>query len=111
MGQAKKEMMRREELHLQATEIAVDAGVLRRCEWHEDVVLDTGGDPSDAYRLGNARFSRGEAGDFRSRREQGYPPNKASKKRPVRCSNRRGTTWAFTGDASPAPTLDSLIWS
>ena len=28
-----------------------------------------GGDPSDAYRLGNARFSRGEAGDFRSRWE------------------------------------------
>ena len=65
MGQAKKEMMRQEELLLAATDSAVEAGVLQRCPYHEDSVWDTGGDRSDAYRLGNARFT----GDARSRRE------------------------------------------
>ena len=69
MGQAKKEMMRQEELLYEAADIAVEAGVLRRCKYHPDIVWDNHGDRSDAYKLGNARFSRGEVGDFRSRRE------------------------------------------
>ena len=69
MGQAKKEMMRLEEIPFDAIEIAIEAEVLKRCRFHEDTVLDIGGDPTDAYRLGNAKFSAGEAGDFGSRRE------------------------------------------
>ncbi len=69
MGLAKKEMMRQEQARLVATEIAIEAEVLRRCEYHDDTVLDDGGDPVDAYRLGNAKFSSGETGIFESRRE------------------------------------------
>jgi hypothetical protein len=54
-----------------AISIAVSAGLLRRCEWHPEIVLQ--GDRTrieDAYRWGNAKFSRGGlAGIFESRRE------------------------------------------
>lgn len=54
-----------------AGHIAVEAKVLRVCELHPDVFFDGGSlDFSDAYRLGNDRFSRGELTDiFESRRE------------------------------------------
>jgi hypothetical protein len=51
--------------------IAVSVGLLRRCEWCEETVLE--GDRTrqeDAYRAGNWRFSRGAFdGVFDSRRE------------------------------------------
>jgi hypothetical protein len=50
--------------------VAVSAG-LRRCEWHPDIVME--GDRTrheDAYRLGNARFTRGDfSGVFATRRQ------------------------------------------
>ena len=70
MGRAKNEMMRQESLLGEATGIAVDAGVLERCEFHSEIVWDLSGDREDAYKLGNARFSKGELlNHFESRRE------------------------------------------
>jgi hypothetical protein len=50
--------------------IAVSVGLLRRCEWHPDIVME--GDRTrleDAYRIGNARITRGGLRDiFASRR-------------------------------------------
>lgn len=69
MGLMKREMMRQEDIRFSAIGVALEAGNLKRCEFHDDIVLENWGDPKDAYRLGNAKFSRGEAGDFLSRRE------------------------------------------
>jgi hypothetical protein len=53
-----------------AVEIAIEAGVIKRCEIHEDVILEDGADIEDAYRLGNYKFTNGELADtFRDRRE------------------------------------------
>ena len=60
MGRAKDEMMRLEALSLEARDIAVEAGVLLRCEYHPDFVWEHGADNEDAYKLANARFTRGE---------------------------------------------------
>jgi hypothetical protein len=70
MGRAKDEMMRQESQVEEATDIAVKAGVLNRCEYHADIVWDNFGDPEDAYKIGNAMFSAGELKNhFDSRRE------------------------------------------
>ena len=70
MGRAKDEMMRREEQIEEATDIAVKAGVLSRCEYHPEIVWDNFGDHEDAYKIGNARFTAGELQTrFESRRE------------------------------------------
>jgi hypothetical protein len=70
MGWAKDEMMRHQDQLVEATEIAVQAGVLKRCEFHDDIVWDVFGDHAEAYKIGNARFTAGELrADFRSRRE------------------------------------------
>jgi hypothetical protein len=51
--------------------IALAARVLRRCEYHEDIIVNTGLlDVSYAYRVGNAMLKAGELGDtFASSRE------------------------------------------
>jgi hypothetical protein len=71
MGFAKDQLLREEAQRQEAIKIAVDAGVLKRCPYHEDVVLDTlGGDNVPAYKLGNYRLSQGELnGVFSSPRE------------------------------------------
>lgn len=43
-----------------ALKIAIDAGVLKRCEYHGDAVFNGGVDIQQAYVLGNERFSKGE---------------------------------------------------
>lgn len=60
MGRAKDEMMRLEELSLDATDIAVQAGVLLRCDIHTGCVWEHGADNADAYKLANARLNSGE---------------------------------------------------
>jgi hypothetical protein len=69
MGYAKQQEMEREAQDGVATSIAVAAGVMTECPIHEDVVMEGGADPVDAYRLGNAMFTRGEVALFESRRE------------------------------------------
>ena len=70
MGRAKDEMMRHDAQIQEATGIAVEAGVLRTCEYHTDITMEGGADPQEAYKIGNARFTRGELqARFESRKE------------------------------------------
>jgi len=53
-----------------ATDIAVEAGVLKPCERHIDYFRVTGKGAENAYRLGNAKFPAGGLSRvFSSRRE------------------------------------------
>jgi len=53
-----------------ATEIAIDAGVLERCEFCEATVFRGDEEVDEAYKLGNTKFTQGELkGTFASRRE------------------------------------------
>lgn len=63
MGTSKRLMEEQEEKRAVALQIAIDASVLKRCELHEDAVLDCGSDVEDAYKLGNSRFTKGELSD------------------------------------------------
>lgn len=64
------ELIRREDQMAEATDIAVKAGVLERCEFHPEFVWDIHGDREEAYKIGNARFTAGELqAEFHDRRE------------------------------------------
>jgi len=53
-----------------AISIAIQAGVLRVCEYHEDCIFDGGHDREGAYKLGNAKFTAGELTEvFETRKE------------------------------------------
>lgn len=53
-----------------ATEIAIEAGVLERCEYCEANVFQGGEEVEEAYKLGNTKFTQGELdGTFADRRE------------------------------------------
>jgi len=41
------------------TEIAIQSGVLERCDYHSDAISVTGRNSDSAYRLGNAQFTAG----------------------------------------------------
>ena len=70
MGLTKRRMELREAQLDEATNIAIEAGALKRCELHSEIVWNVFDDPSVAYRIGNARFTAGELQtDFASRRE------------------------------------------
>lgn len=70
MGIAKRQLEELETKNFVALEIAIEAGVLQRCEHHDDAIFEGDADIEDAYKLGNAKFSRGELGNhFESRRE------------------------------------------
>ena len=70
MGYAKRMMEEHEDKLSAAMKIALDARVLKHCEFHDDYILETGEDIAEAYRVGNARFTEGRFGDvFASRRE------------------------------------------
>ena len=70
MSLAKRMMELREEQRDEAIDIAVKAGVLERCDLHWEIVWDAFGDPSEAYKIANARFTAGELHtEFKSRRE------------------------------------------
>jgi Bacteriophage lambda ea8.5-related domain len=69
MGFAKEQMLHHQDQIAVATDIAVEAGVLSRCEFH-DTVLDNETEPTDAYKLANWKFSHGKLRDaFETRRE------------------------------------------
>ena len=53
-------MMKQKEWESMALKIAIDAGVLKRCVNHADVVYKSGVDIQQAYVLGNEQFSKGE---------------------------------------------------
>jgi len=69
MSGAKRMIELREEQRDVATEIAVDAGVLKRCYLHSEI-YDALGENTPAYKLGNYRLSAGKLGrTFSSSRE------------------------------------------
>ncbi|WP_263350314.1 hypothetical protein [Acidicapsa acidisoli] len=70
MGFAKRQMQLEQDQWIIAQEIAVDAGVLKRCEFHSEVYGAPGDDNTPAYIRGNRLFSSGELnGVFSDRRE------------------------------------------
>jgi hypothetical protein len=70
MGGAKRMMERHETICGVARGIALEAGTLRRCEYHEDCIFEGANDAEGAYKLGNYKFSAGSLkGVFESRRE------------------------------------------
>ena len=70
MSAAKQRMMELRDQHAVATDLAVEAGVLRRCPYHDYVFDAFAGDNTPAYMLGNSRYSAGDFGAlFHSRRE------------------------------------------
>ena len=68
MGAAKRLLEAHQHKLMVAEDIAVEAGALERCEFH-DFVYDTWGDPVEAYKLGNRKFTAGEVAVFADRRE------------------------------------------
>lgn len=70
MGIAKRHMEEMEDKRNLALRIAVDAGVLDECEYHDGTYTEGSNDIEEAYKLGNARITSGELeGAFDSRRE------------------------------------------
>lgn len=70
MSIVKRELEATQDRFNVATEIAIEAGVLERCEFCEATVFQGGEDVEEAYKLGNTQFSQGElVGVFASRRE------------------------------------------
>jgi len=70
MSGVKRMMELQEEQWDVAMEIAVDAGVLKRCYLHSEIYDPLGGDYVPAYKLGNYRLSAGKLGGvFSSSRE------------------------------------------
>jgi hypothetical protein len=59
MGAAKKQMLLEQDQWMEAERIAVDAGVLKRCPYHDYVYDPLNGDNTPAYKLGNYRLSNG----------------------------------------------------
>ena len=64
MGVMKRLMEQQEEQQRVATRIAIEAGVLKRCDLHIEVYDSGELDHSPAYKLGNYKLSHGELGDL-----------------------------------------------
>jgi hypothetical protein len=60
MGVTKRLMEHYENQRDVAIRIAIQAGVLKRCEIHSDCVFGGGSDSQGAYKLGNSKFTAGE---------------------------------------------------
>lgn len=71
MGMAKRELERQDAMHSCAQRIAFRAGVLKECDIHCDLYIDTGEAREEAYRLANYLFTEQDplAEPFEDRRE------------------------------------------
>ena len=70
MGSTKRLLDDYEAMRTAALTIAIKAGVLGACEFHDDGIYQTGEEIEGAYKLGNAQFTAGELGDvFPARRD------------------------------------------
>ena len=70
MGAMKRLMELRESQQIEASAIAVEADVLRRCEWHPGILINQFTDLSLAYKIANARFTANRLdNEYASRRE------------------------------------------
>ena len=87
MSFAKRLMEHHEHQRDVAISIAIQAGALKRCEYHSDCVFDGGSDPQGAYKLGNAKFTSGELkGTFDERTEMTDCIKKAIEEHYLYCS-------------------------
>lgn len=59
MGAMKDQMLHEKDQRTEAIRIAVDAGILNRCPYHDYVYAPLNGDYTPAYKLGNYRLSHG----------------------------------------------------
>lgn len=57
MGGAKRHMENMEHQYNIATAIAIEAGVLEACEYHDGIVFQGENEVEDAYKLGNIKFT------------------------------------------------------
>ncbi|MBL4762137.1 MAG: hypothetical protein JKY93_05495, partial [Gammaproteobacteria bacterium] len=74
------------EQHHVATDIAIDAGVLKRCETHNDAVFNSTVDINEAFVLGNELFSKGKLGNaFTFRRDMTIAISDVVKEYPQEC--------------------------
>jgi hypothetical protein len=70
MSGIKRLMEQQEQQHAVGEQIAIEAGVLKRCEFHGEVYDAETLDHTPAYKLGNYKFTKGELkGMFDDRRE------------------------------------------
>ena len=70
MGGAKQMMEEKEAKLCIAMQIALEAGVLKKCEFHENCNYAGGEEIENAYKLANHKYSNGEFKDvFKNRRE------------------------------------------
>ncbi len=70
MGGAKRMMEENEAKRGIALQIALEAGVLEQCEFHDDCIYEGGEEIESAYKLANHKVSHGELeGVFENRRE------------------------------------------
>lgn len=69
MSQAKRQLEEEQEQREVTVDLLIKAGVLKRCESHEEVVFSTGeGELETAYKMGNAGWSS-YSQTFKSRRD------------------------------------------
>jgi hypothetical protein len=86
MGFAKRLLEEQQRQSGVAMGIAVDAGVLKRCKYHDNVYDALAGDNTPAYELGNSRFSAGELkGVFSSSKEMAAAIDSAIRDAGVEC--------------------------
>ena len=69
MGSAKRHMEEIEAMENQARSIAIEAGVIDECEFHDGSYSLGGEEIVEAFRLGSARFKSGELDGFESQQE------------------------------------------
>jgi hypothetical protein len=70
MGQTKRMLENQDAQRAEAVDIAVAGGALRRCDYHSEIAVNQYVDPTDTYRIANARFTANElTADYASRRE------------------------------------------
>ena len=67
MGFTKRMIENQEAQNGEAIAIAIAGGALRRCDYHSEIVIDQHTDPTDAYKIANARFTSGELAVYRTR--------------------------------------------
>lgn len=60
MGVAKRYMERQQDLYDLGRDLCIEVGALEECEYHPGTYYDGDGDVEDAYKLANARITKGE---------------------------------------------------
>lgn len=86
MSGIKRLIEQQEEQHRVAEQIAIECGVLKRCEHHGEVYEFDAMDKTPAYKLGNFKFTKGELkGIFDDRKEMNDAIQAAIKNSGMEC--------------------------